>query len=249
MLKKWYYSNLLSRREKVHAQELVASVQGFPVGVMERFPVAIENDDMAGSMSMDKLANLMITDGFYEWGEARRTSDMPLSHEASNWTALRQLRHVIDSNIGSVLTTDRTFPIALYSVIDEILESCPANMKGLYLHWVADPDTDEYGKDHGYGKEHYQALAGLTPCGVPGILSNFKGSGWCVYFTPEGAQDFLEAWRVIPKMDRQSILIYTHYPVSGYYTCNPNLAMSVPILGKGIISYDNPVLVKDKRWN
>ena len=245
MLEKWYYSNLLSRREKVYAQEIVASVQGFPVGVMERFPAAIENDDMVDTMA--DLADLIFGDGFYEWGEARLTStEVSLSLAAANWTALRMLRHVIDSGNAAVLTTDRTFPVACFSVIDKMIESCPSDMKGLYLHWAGDPNPYA-DPPTGYGEEHFRLMADLTPCGIPGLLSNFRGVGFCVYFTPEGARDFLEAWRARPSTDRQSVLVYTDYPISGYYTCNPNLAVSVPVLGKGIISSDNPVLVKDHR--
>ena len=244
MIKKWYYSNLASRPEKVHAQELVAAVQGFPVGVMERFPAAIENDAMADTM--DELADLMIADGFVEWGESMRTSEMFLSTGAANWTALRQLRHVINSGDGAVLSTDRLFPVANFSVIDELIESCPADMKGLYLETSGDPNPYA-DPPTGYGEEHFRLMAGLMPCGIPGILSNFKGVGWGVYFTLDGAVDFLEAWRAIPSMDRQSVLVYTPCLVSGYYMCNPNVVMPASVSGKGIISHDNPVLVKDHR--
>ena len=245
MLEKWYYSNLASRPEKVHAQEIVASVQGFPVGVMERFPAAIENDAMA-DMTRDELADLMTLDGFAEWGDAMRTSEMFLTTGAANWTALRMLRHVIDTNIGAALLTDRMFPIFPFHFIDDIIESCPADMNALYLGWAGDPNPYA-DPPTGYGEEHFRVMAGLTPCGIPGVLSNFKGVGWSAYFTPSGASEFLKAWKVIPSMDRQSVLVYTKYPVRDYYTCNPNVAIAVPFLGKGIISRDNPVLVKDHR--
>ena len=59
---KWYYSNLKSRKDKVHAQELVAAIQQFPPNAMERFPVAIENEDIPATL--DEICHLMSLDGF-----------------------------------------------------------------------------------------------------------------------------------------------------------------------------------------
>lgn len=247
-IEKWYYSNLNARPEKIHAQELVAAIQGFPPDVLERYPAAIENKDLPDSM--DELCEMIQADGFVEW-RADALKDVPYLQNrrnvASNWTKLRMLRHVIESNQGAVLTTDNAYPIVPFSVIDQTLSSCPADLKALYLHWVAEP------YEVAFQQRHYDALAGLTPVGIDGVLGNFTGVGWIAYFTPDGASAFLETWRTMPNVDGQSVCAEArrNQPLTGFYACNPHLALSLfdmeRIQGNsGVISEGNPLIIKDK---
>ena len=250
MLNKWYYSNLAVRTDKVHAQELVASIQRFPPSVLTRFPVAIETTEMPDTLA--ELCLLMNRDGFTEWTADRLShSDLSLTWVAANWTKLKMLRHVANSDAGAVITTDNAYPIVPFELISQTISACPSDLKALYLHWVAEPD------EGGFKREHYESLAGLTPCGITGVLANFHGVGWIVYFTPSGAQHFLDVWRQEPPTDGQYIPLACRYwwnhplQLSGTYACNPHLALSIFDLGRihkneQIFSASNPLKIKDK---
>ena len=246
-LDKWYYSNLESRRDKVYAQELVAAIQKFPPNVMERFPVAIENDKLLGTL--DEICHLMSLDGFSQWDcDAVKQSHVNRTILASNWTKLKMLRCVIESGQGAVLTSDNAYPVVPFEVIDETIASCPDDMNALYLHWVADPHED------GIVAKHYKTLSEMKPTGIKGVLGGFRHIGWIAYWTPKGAQTFLDIWKQNPHHDGQEVLFQAECDVQGFYACNPNLCLSIfdipTIYGtEGVISECENLLVrKDKSW-
>lgn len=245
-LEKWYFSNLACRSDKVDAQELVAAIQGFPPGVLTRFPVAVENTDLPDSI--ESLCQLMQEDGFRQWDYSKiKDNGLPLKMMASNWTKLKMLQHLIDRDIGGVLTTDNAYPIVPFAKIEAAINGCPADMKALYLHWVAEPHEPEFQDDH------YEVLAKMEPA-ADDILGNFSGVGWIIYFTPEGAADFLSMWRQHPDVDGQGVLLRAFHAgmnPTGYYACNPHLALSIfdlPRIHKnvGVIRFENQLSKKDK---
>lgn len=248
-LKKWYYSNLDSRLDKVYAQELVAAVQRFPAGVMERFPTALQNNEMPETR--EELCEMIQADGFPEWSyEMLKGALVEDVWIAADWTKLRMLRYVANSDSGAVITTDNAYPIAPYEVIDNTIGFLNhEGLRALYLHWTADPDEDSI------EQWHIDALSNLAPTHIEGVLGNFAGVGWIAYWTPEGAQSFLDLWAECSTCDGQMVLNYFQHKVgrqlNGYYVCNPHLALSVFDLQKifknqGVFSQSNPFIGKDK---
>lgn len=257
MIDKWYFSNLEERRDKVNAQELVAALQSFPAGVLERFPVATENESLPDTAQ--GLCKQMQADGFVEWDyEAIRHNNRHVTLLAADWTKLKMLRHIIETDRCAVLTTDNAYPIVPFKVIEGTVASCPSDRKALYLHWVNDPfwTAPDY---EALAQQHYETLANMQPTDAPGVLDNFGGSGWIVCFTPAGAAEFLSLWKSIPSADGQDVLFYSkqHNPnLTGYYACNPELALSIFDVQQvhrnlGVISGTNALLRKDKsdKWD
>ena len=223
LIDKWYFTNLRSRKDKADVQELVAAIQGFPPGLLERFDAAIENEDLPDTAA--DLCELLIADGFSEWtheASAARNPYLGTHAIAANWTRLRLIRHIIQEGLHAVMVTDNNYPVYPFRLIRDRIASAPSDMKLLVLNWQGDP------YHQGFTERHYRALATMEPSGVPGILKNFTGVSGQVYFTQAGAREFLKRWRKYPDRDFQQVwrtCADPDFPV--VYVCNPGLVLAI----------------------
>lgn len=240
---KWYVSNLNSRPDKWDAQELVSVIQKMPVGILQRIPAAIENENLPDTRK--ELSRLMASDGFPEWSHPDvAIKDSGVSRLASDWTKLCALRQVIESSENAVITTDNAYLIEQFPRVERLVASAPNDLNALYLHWNSHPEMPR----------HMEAMSKLEPSGVPGMLKNFELGGWIVYFTNKGAKWFMDLWREIPSCDGQNVVYHAarrYGRLEGVYACNPQVAVSVFELDRfrdirNGLSLGNALIVKDK---
>ncbi len=259
IIEKWYYSNLNSAKEKRYQQQIVAAIFGFPSEVFDRYQAVIENENMPETK--EEVCEAIQADGFPEW-RIEKFDGYPWSKVwlASNWTKLQMLRTIAENTWwnGAVMSTDRGFPVVPFAQIEKKVEAALNfdDLRALSLHWIVEPWENHF------NHANYETLAMLEPSGVDGILKNFYGTSSIFYFTPKGAAHFLDVWKRIPHEDFQGVLMHERFErLSGYYACNPHLALTLPAIAEINDNKDiflseirtfetelNPLWNKDKFW-
>ena len=239
---KWYITNLDARRDKWACQQLVAGLHGIPMEIFERFPARIENDVLP---SQEELARRIAADGFPEWEEPFATFQCPpvaiefierperiLQQIACEWTRMSVLRHIVESGYRSVVCTDNVYLKGRFEELTVMLNQLPDTLQVLFLHWYCFL-RDEDGWD---------AVCRLESSGVPGVLKNFSGGGFIVYWTPKGASLFLDLWRRVPLILAENVLLVSHFDSSQFYACDPHLVVTYEDIG---LPSDNLLCTKD----
>ena len=112
MIEQYWYMNMKERRDKHHAQQAVCAMRGVPYSILERYPAGIENEVCPESIR--ELARLIVDDGFEAWSFYADTENIEdkgyRSHWlASDWTKLRALRDIANSDKVTLLSSDAWF--------------------------------------------------------------------------------------------------------------------------------------------
>ena len=243
MIDKWYFTNLKSRKDKVDAQELASVMQGFPRGMLERFPAAVETRSQPETVQ--EMCELIQADGFRGWSYDKIKDD-PFLHDlpeksSINWTRLKLIRHIVEKDYHAVMITDNNYPMFSFDHILKTINSAPADMSILYLNFQGEPHNPSF------NEECYNALAQLEPTGINGILKNFAGVSAQIYFTPSGAAEVLGRWLENP-VDFQCLQMAIG-GMEGCYVCDPSLVLAVGdmrVMYPPLISSDNRLLIKDR---
>ena len=212
---KWYYINLADRVDKHHVQQAMCAVHGVPFERLERFPAAIDNESCPRDIRA--LAQMMIDDGFEEWSWFLENETWFQPHWlASEWSKLRLLRQIIERGENAVMSTDVTFLNRDFFELEDMQSRLP-DLEVLHLSWWYDKEDETH-------KAHY---AKMKKTGVEGIFSNFMlMGGAAIYFTLEGAKNFMAMRKEWPNNNIESFAFYRglHTPekIKGFYACDPS---------------------------
>ena len=219
-IQKWYYMNLDERVDKHYAQQINSMLHGVPVQVLERFPVAIENDVCPDDIPT--LAQMIVDDGFPEW-ECYVKEDFWRERKifgphflAADWTKLRALRQMIEREENAVLCSDAAFLSVDFAFLQHWINQIPHDLRVLNLYWWYDDEDPK----------HARQAQKMQPTSVVGIYNNFALFGAAaVFFTWEGAKAHLELWRKYRRVAAEPFPFYAGGDdmdqLAGYYACNP----------------------------
>ena len=185
---RYFHISRANRTDLHAAQEVVAALRGIPFEIFERFPVALDTDDVEAD-DIETVAKMMCADGFPEWGE------WWLNHEnrhgahwlAADWSKLKALRTIIERDENTLLVHDRAFLTVNFGTLQKMLSQLD-DVRIAWLSWWFNRShpidlevRDQMYKTHVPGILRWICVGGsgsgfLYACGGGALLEYLEGN-------------------------------------------------------------------------